>query len=96
MSTTEARVAAQQSLPDTTATTPKSAVCCPPFDPAKWADRELVWKEKPFVIDRVHSFLHVPVEMDRTLRFNQRLIEAAQAAPPERLTLADENSLWGG
>jgi hypothetical protein len=51
--------------------------CCPPFDPTTWQDREVTWQEKPFVTDRVHSFLHVPLDMGKKFAFNQKLIDAA-------------------
>jgi len=55
----------------------------------------VTWKDKPFVTDRVHSFLHVPLDMGRKFALNQKLIDAAGAAPVQPLTLSDENSLWG-
>jgi hypothetical protein len=69
--------------------------CCPPFDPASWQEREVTWKEKPFVTDRVRSFLHVPLDVGKKLSFNHKLIDAAGAASAQGITLTDENSLWG-
>jgi hypothetical protein len=95
MTTTENLAGARQLPAGATVNTVKPTGCCPPFDPSGWDDREMIWKEKPFVTDRVHSFLHVPIDMARKLRFNRELIDAAQAGSAGLLTLADENSLWG-
>ncbi|HUJ27905.1 MAG TPA: hydrolase [Myxococcales bacterium] len=73
----------------------QSTGCCPPFDPEPWKDREIVWRDKLFLKDRVHSVLHVPIDMGRKMVRNQRRIEAAHAQPLQPLTLTDENSRWG-
>lgn len=76
---------------------PNTAVttgCCPPFDPSQWQG-EQVWRQKLFVRDRVHSVLHVPVDMTKKVRLNQQRIDAAGAASGRGFMLLDENSLWG-
>jgi len=69
--------------------------CCPPFDPAPWDGKELQWKNKRFVQDRVISFLHFPLNFSAVMRRNMNLIEAAGAKPETVVVLSDENSLWG-
>jgi hypothetical protein len=69
--------------------------CCDPFDPAPWQDKEITWKDKLFVKDRVTSFLHIPLNMGKKVVKNMKLIEQAGALSPVQLMLADENSLWG-
>jgi hypothetical protein len=69
--------------------------CCRPFDPATWNEKEVVWKDKPFVKDHVHSVLHIPLDMGRKVLHNQRLIEAVSASPAQGLMLSDETSPWG-
>lgn len=75
--------------------TVQSTGCCEPFDPAPWQEKEIVWKDKLFVADRVTSFLHMPLNYGRTVVKNMGLIEAAGAKAPYQLMLTDENSLWG-
>lgn len=70
-------------------------ICCPPFNPASWDDQEIRWEDKLFVKDRVRSFFRVPLNFGAVMRRDMALIEEADAAPRERLVLADENSLWG-
>ena len=68
--------------------------CCPPFDPSLWDEREVVWQERPFVKEHIHSFFHVPLDMERkVVRANER-IEAAGARPAQGLMLSDERSAW--
>jgi hypothetical protein len=93
MMTSEARRRAVSSA--RSAVTIKGTGCCPPFDPTSWQARELVWNEKLFVVDRVHSLLHVPIDMARKVRLNRARIDAAAAAPSRGLMLLDEDSLWG-
>lgn len=77
----------------TSATTPTG--CCPPFDPAPWQDKELEWKDKPFVKDHVTCLFHVPVNMGRKVTKDMALIEAAHAEGQGHLMLSDEKSPWG-
>jgi hypothetical protein len=69
--------------------------CCQRFDPATWNEKEVVWKDKLFVKDHVHSALHIPLDMGRKVLRNQELIEAASASPAQALMLSDETSPWG-
>jgi len=81
----------QASLPSTVAATG----CCPPFDPGPWQDKEISWKDEPFVFDHVRSLLHVPLDLGKRLTKDQALIEAAGATPAVPLMLTDEKSAWG-
>jgi hypothetical protein len=72
-----------------------AAECCPRFNPEPWDGKELCWKDKKFVKDRVRSFLHIPLNFGAVMKRNVGLIEAAGAKPSEMIVLADENSLWG-
>jgi hypothetical protein len=69
--------------------------CCPRFNPAPWEEKEVIWKDKLFVRDRVRSVFHIPLNFGRVMRRNMQAIEAAEALDPDHLTLTDENSLWG-
>ena len=71
------------------------AECCPKFDPAPWDGKELEWKEKRFVKDRVRSFLHIPLNFGTVMKRNMEKIETADASPETQVVLSDENSLWG-
>ncbi len=71
------------------------AECCPRFDPAPWDEKELNWKDRKFVKDRVRSFLHIPLNFGSVMVRNMQKIEAAGAKSDEAIVLSDENSLWG-
>lgn len=79
-----------------TSATPAPTGCCPPFDPSAWRDREqIVWTDEPFVTDHIRSFFHVPLDFGKHVVKNQKLIDAAGAAPVEPLMLCDETSSFG-
>lgn len=69
--------------------------CCPRFEPDPWDDKEIHWEDKPFLKDRVVSFLHIPLNFAAVMKRSMVAIEAAGAAPQEMIVLSDENSLWG-
>ncbi|MBN1643716.1 MAG: hypothetical protein JW856_02710 [Dehalococcoidales bacterium] len=73
----------------------KPTGCCPPFDPAPWEEKEIVWDNKLFIKDHVAQFLHIPLNMGSKIVKNMNLITAAKAEPVQRLMLTDEKSLWG-
>ncbi len=69
--------------------------CCEPFEPSSWQDREITWKDKVFVKDRVKSVAHIPVNMGKVVTKNMALIERAEAKAPYQMMLVDEKSAWG-
>ncbi len=75
--------------------TDREKECCPPFRPEPWDEKEVTWEGKRFVVDRVRSFLHIPLNFGSVMRRNCARIEAAGAADKEVIVLSDENSLWG-
>ncbi len=83
-------------IPATETKTPVTPTgCCPPFDPAPWQDKELSWKDKPFVKDHVTCLFHVPINMGSKIRKDMHLIEAAHAEGDSHVMLSDEKSPWG-
>ncbi len=66
--------------------------CCPRFDPEPWNDKEIVWRDKPFVKDRIRSFLHIPLNFGSVMKRNIGRIEAADALADEPIVVCDENS----
>ena len=69
--------------------------CCPRFDPGPWDEKELSWKDRKFVKDRVRSVLHVPINFGSVMKRNMQRIEAMGAKADDMIVLTDENSLWG-
>lgn len=69
--------------------------CCARLDAAKWNERALEWKDKPFLKDHVRAVLHIPINTGAVMGRNQKAIEAAAAYPEEPLWLFDEVSPWG-
>jgi hypothetical protein len=69
--------------------------CCPRFNPAPWEDKEVTFKDKLFVKDRVRCLLHIPLNFGSVMVRSMGRITAAGALAPEPLLLSDEKSLWG-
>jgi len=74
--------------------TTKSTGCCELFSPEPWQEKEITWKDKIFVKDRVTSFLHIPLNMGAKITKNMALIEKVNAKASHQLMLTDEKSLW--
>lgn len=70
-------------------------LCCSPFDPAPWNEREITWSRRKFVKDHVRSLLHIPLNFPAVMKRNMALITAANAGEEPLLVLSDEKSLWG-
>ncbi len=71
------------------------SACCPKFDPSRWDGQIITWDKKLFLQERVHSFLHIPLNFGDVMKRSMTAIEAADAAPDDEIVLSDENSLWG-
>jgi len=69
--------------------------CCPRFNPQPWDEKEVTFKDRLFVKDRVKSFLHIPLNFGKVMVRNMGKIQQAGALAPEPLLLVDESSLWG-
>ena len=69
--------------------------CCPRFNPGPWDKKEITFKDKLFIKDRVISFLHIPLNFGKVMVRNMEMISKAGALTPEPLLLSDENSMWG-
>jgi hypothetical protein len=68
--------------------------CCAPFDPAPWHDKQVVWKDKPFLKDHVRCFLHIPLNFGSKVVKDMALIEAAHAKA-QQLMLSHDTSAFG-
>lgn len=69
--------------------------CCPRFDPKPWDEKEITWKDKLFLKDRVRSIFHIPLNFGQVMVKNMEKVNKANALVPVPLMLSDENSLWG-
>lgn len=68
--------------------------CCLRFDHEPWEDKEIIFKEKLFIKDKVTSFFHIPLNFGKVMVRNMEKIQKAGALPNQPLLLSDENSLW--
>ncbi len=69
-------------------------ICCPPFDPAQWDDKVLEWQNKPFIKDKVFTFMFMPVGFGKVMKRLDEKVRAAEAIMPDYLCLSDHTSSW--
>ena len=74
--------------------------CCPRFDPEPWQEKELVWKDKPFIRETVPQFMHIPLPgtFGKAVQRMWKRMEDAKAKPDTNdfIMLATESSSWRG
>jgi hypothetical protein len=74
--------------------------CCPKFDPEPWQEKELIWRDKPFIRETVLQFMHIPLPgtFGKAVGRMWKKIEDAQAKPDmnDFIMLAAESSPWKG
>lgn len=68
--------------------------CCPRFDPGPWQEKEVVWKDKLFIKDRVPTFFYMPLGFGKVIVRNLAKIEKAGAFTDKPLALSDHTSKW--
>lgn len=69
--------------------------CCPKFNPEPWDEKEIVWENKKFVVDRVRSIFHIPLNFGQVMKRIMQKVTTSNAMDENMVVLADEDSLWG-
>ena len=69
--------------------------CCPRFDPNPWDEKEVSFKDRLFLKDRVMSLFHIPLNFGQVMKRDMEKIQKAGALAPKQLMLSDSSSLWG-
>ena len=69
--------------------------CCSRFDPKPWDRKEVKFKDKLFLKDRVVSFFHMPLNMGKVITRDMAKIVASKALTKTPLMLSDETSVFG-
>ena len=67
---------------------------CTKINPADWDGKEINWKDKLFIKDRVRSFFHFPLNFSAVVKKNEKAIESAGVKIAGNLMLSDESSFW--
>lgn len=68
--------------------------CCPPFDPAPWEDKTIIWENKRFVRDKVFTLFYMPVNFGAVMKRLDKQTRAAGASIADNLCLSDHTSKW--
>ena len=69
--------------------------CCPRFDPNPWDEKEVSFKDRLFLKDRVMSLFHIPLNFGQVMKRDMEKIQRAGALAPKPLMLSHSSSLWG-
>ena len=43
-------------------------ICCPPFTPEPWQDKDLIWENKRFVKTHVRTLFFIPLNFGGVMR----------------------------
>jgi len=74
--------------------------CCPRFDPVPWEEATHLWQYKPFIMDSVPEFMHMPFPpmIAKAMGRMWKMAQDAHAAPELKdfLCLAYDSSPWRG
>ena len=69
--------------------------CCAKFNPEGWDDQKLRFRDKPFVLARTKSVMHIPVNMGRVFARVLDKIGGEKAEFPEDfIVLSRDTSAW--
>ncbi len=68
--------------------------CCQRFNSELWDKKEIIWKDKLFIKDKVNSVFHIPINFSKVIIKNMGKIEKAGAKNPDNIMLSDEMSMW--
>lgn len=69
-------------------------ICCPPFEVSLWDDKMLEWQNKPFIKDKVFTFMFMPIGFGNVMKRLNEKVNAAGANIPDWLCLSDHTSSW--
>lgn len=73
-------------------------VCCPQFDPEPWDGKIHEWKNKPFIVDSIPQFMHIPLPGTMTPMMKRLMKKAEDCAiqtdTKDFLLLATDPSPW--
>ena len=68
--------------------------CCPKFDPQKWNEKILEWKNKRFIKDKVFTFFYMPLNFGSVITRLLGKVEQANGKALDWLCLSDHTSKW--
>jgi hypothetical protein len=71
--------------------------CCPKFEPKKWDNKVIIWRDKLFVKQHVRAIFYMPIGIKRMIMKYIRLIKDAKAMPARSdiIFMASDQTPWG-
>jgi hypothetical protein len=68
--------------------------CCALIDPEDWNDLTIIFDDQLFVKSKVHSFMHIPLDMSSVMTKTQKDIDVTQDDTEGFLVLSYEATPW--
>ena len=68
--------------------------CCKKFDPEKWDNKTVEWKNKRFVKDSVFTLFYMPINFGRVIKRIMNKVDACGASCKDWMGLSDHTSKW--
>ncbi|MFH1364082.1 MAG: hydrolase [Candidatus Aenigmatarchaeota archaeon] len=68
--------------------------CCPKFDPKKWDNKTINWKDKMFVKDKVFTLFYMPIGFGSTMKRLDEKTRKSGAKVLDNLCLSYHTSMW--
>jgi hypothetical protein len=72
-----------------------SDLCCHPFNPAPWDEKEIKLENEKFITDRVRCVFFIPINFGSKMKKIIKLLEENEAIPEDFMLLSNNCSLWG-
>ena len=69
-------------------------ICCPKFDPSPWDEKNIEWKDKHFIKEKVFTIFYMPVNFGKVMRRLDKKIRASGGEIVDNMCLSDHTSKW--
>ena len=69
--------------------------CCPKFEPERWDEKTLEWKNKKFVKGSVCTFMYMPLNFGAVMRkLDTKIRNSGASMQQDGMGLSDHTSAW--
>lgn len=69
-------------------------ICCPKFDPKKYDNKTLIWKNKVFIKAKAPTFFYIPIGFGRVMTKLQEKVDKANVKILDNMCLSLHESKW--
>ncbi|MFH1306989.1 MAG: hydrolase [Candidatus Micrarchaeota archaeon] len=68
--------------------------CCPKFNPSPWNKKEIKWKKKKFIKEKVFTIFYMPINFGGVMQKVMKKLENAKAKCLQNMGLSYHTSPW--